>query len=354
MSKFILMIGLLSGLCIINSALAKNYDYAIRVGAPREYEMVYDVNQNYFYDQNGKPLLYFTAVGGSPSNDWAEGSQATSLSEYLPLPTGIHVRWFSVAENQFWEANYLFNQALLTRLSHYKVNHIIRKSKNVFMKYFDFTVYAVPSGLVTVWISGGGEIYLLGQFQAHKVDEPDWDSFAKSTLQWRELPNRQDFIKERLNDPDSAMSTIKAQLAAGKLPSSAPWKRFMHTYHWSLTVNDEFILKDYWAWYINGEKLYSYDGVKQTAPKAVPYFISFYIASNDSKKQLNRLNIEFDKEEIMAGFEQLTKAGSLTDDITLHLNIDPDFKELHAFLIKGNKSLELNNINPSLEDLYNN
>ena len=58
--------------------------------------------------------------------------------------------------------------------------------------------------------------------------------------------------------------------------------------------------------------------------------------------------------EIMASFEQLAKAGSLTDDITLHLNIDPDFKELHAFLIKGNKSLELNNINPSLEDLYNN
>lgn len=42
--------------------------------------------------------------------------------------------------------------------------------------------------------------------------------------------------------------------------------------------------------------------------------------------------------EIMASFEQLAKAGSLTEAITLHLNIDLDFNELHAFLIKAIKA----------------
>lgn len=328
----------------------KKYHYSIRVGAPIEYEMLYDFNENYLVDAQGQPLLHFTAVGGSPSRPWAEGNQGTSLSEENSLPYGIKVRWFSVVEDQFWEGNYQFDQAILQKLSDYTVNNVINRQTTSFTEYFQITVYVALNGLVFVWISSGGEKYLLAYFQARKVIEDDWDYFAESVLQRNITPSRENYIKECFNETHLSLITqAKQKVLEGELPN---WKRLLLTYPWVLSVNEEFQLKDYWAWFVNGEKLFTYAVGNNTTveQRPVPYFISFYI--QDKKQLLNRFNITFDREEIINGFEKLSMMNSNDKMIYLHINVTPDFQYIYAYLIKGSSTLELTKIKVSLEDLY--
>lgn len=340
----------------MTSATAKIYPYSINVGAAPKYDVLFDFDNNYFTDSEGKPLLRFTAIGGSPAIDWGGGSQATLLSEKNPLPTGIKVRWFSVVEDQFWEGEYQFNQELLQQLSQYKVNDIIDRTESMFMGNFDFTVYVVPGGLVTVWINGAGNIYVLAQFQARKVEENDWASFSEVLQRGKNFSiSRADYIKERLTDPDTVMGReTQQEIDKGTVPKdSAPWKRFMNIYHWVLTVNDEFILKDYFTRYVTAEQYYTYANEDQYAlkPRPVPKYLSYYLEDKNSKK-LHRLNLYLDPEETMSAFETLSKGGISMEPIKLHLSIDSAVKNIDVFLIQDKQSIELKKIKGQIDDLY--
>lgn len=66
--------------------MAKDYQYSVHVGAPDNYDVLYDFDKNYLTDANNQPLLHFACTGGSPSSAWGMGQQATLLSEINPLP----------------------------------------------------------------------------------------------------------------------------------------------------------------------------------------------------------------------------------------------------------------------------
>lgn len=61
-----------------------------------------------------------------------------------------------------------------------------------------FYVSVVPSGLVTIWISGAEQLKLLAQFQAKKTDI-DWEEFDKCTLATPiKYATREDFVSETI------------------------------------------------------------------------------------------------------------------------------------------------------------
>src|SRR5699024_2211125 len=125
-----------------------------------------------------------------------------------------------------------------------------------------------------------------------------------------------------------------------------PWKRLMKTYHWQLTVNKEFKLKDYWTWYVNGEKYFSYEkgyGFKTSPDRAVPYFLSIYIEKKSTQNSLERINLNLDKEEIINAFEKVTnnKPDSLMAPIEIKLEIDEDLSGMQVFVVHGNMRIEL-------------
>lgn len=343
------------GIYAMTSSSTKNYHYAIKVGAAPKYDVLFDFDNNYFTDSEGKTLLRFTAIGGSPASDWGDGDQGTLLSEKNPLPTGIKIRWFSVVEDQFWEGEYQFNQQLLQKLSKYKVNAVMHRLEAMFMESFDFIVYVVPGGLVTVWISGAGNTYVLAQFQARKVEENDWANFSRVLQMGKDYTiSRADYIKERLSDPDTVMGReTQQEIDNGTVPTdSVPWKRFMNTYRWVLTVNDEFTLKDYFTRYTTAEQYYTYSDENQYTlkPRPVPKYLSYYI--EDKTGQLHRLNLYLDPEETMSAFEKLSKESASAELIKLHLSIDSAVKNIDVFLIKDKQSIELKKIRGQIDDLY--
>lgn len=345
------------GLMTMTHASEKTYHYSIDVGSPPKYEMIYDFDQNYFTDKAGKPLIRFVIIGGSPADEWGMGSQATLLSERNPLPTGIKVRWFSVAENQFWESSYQFNQQTLSRLSQTQINDIINRQTYNMTDYLSFTVYTVPGGLVTVWINIGGERYILAQFQAKKVDEPNWDQFTQVLQRGKNYHiSREDFIQERLTETNTDMGKYTQQeITEGKLPTdSAPWKRMMLTYPWVLGVNDEFTLKDYYTRYTSAEHYYTYQDQNQLTlpPRPVPIYLSYYIEEAQTKT-LHRLNLYLDPEETMSAFAQLNKVNPQSAPIELFLSIDQAVRDIDVYVIKGQQTIELKKIQGQIDDLYN-
>lgn len=349
---FISLLGLAS-----MTSEAKEYDYTVEAGYPLNYPMQYSYN-NYLTDAKGNRLLNFFPAGGGATY-FGSGTQATLASERNPLPHGIHVQWFSVVENCFWEGDYVFNQNILNNLTHYTVLDILNRSTDRFTDIFGFTVYVAPGGLVSVWVSGGGEKFLVAQFQAKKmVVEPQWEVFYKSTQYSWYMPREEfrtfmmegmdDYIKKSFKGKAERFNTVQT----GTL-TSIPWQAAMKTYPWYLTINDPyFTLRDYVANYVNGEFKYTYFDDNQLAKnRAVPYQISYYYQEKQNNNKLTRGMITFDADEIMQGFKKMNLTPPLDAPINLYLDFND--KSLSAYLVKGNQKLELTKISAERPDLYN-
>lgn len=321
-----------------------NYNYHVEVGHPIEYQAIFDWNNSYLYDTYKQPLLDFGGEIGSGS-DWGNGTQITSLFYEGPIPSGIKVRWFSVMEDQFWEGEYKFNFSQLTALHHDKVWKTLYQEFSDPMKNgVSYTVYVVPGGLVTIWMNTSANKILLGQFQAKKIDIP-WEDFASSLL--IEM-NRENFIQMHLTSINTP-EYVRQEAKNNKLPSFVRWKRLMKTYSWKLKGSSNFILKDYFTRYVNGEQYYTYQGDLQQSERAVPHF--FYVYLEDKFGKITRLGITLDKEEIIAAFEKLNSKYSMNTEFTILIDETDDLQYTRIYLIVGEDKVSIN-ADCSLEDLY--
>ena len=336
------------------------FHYMVEAGATEGYDAIYDFNKNYLMDAQGQPVLHFTALGGTPESEWGGGSQATLLSEYHPLPAGIHVRWFSVAENKFYEGEYLFDREQLNRLMSYQVRDLFWRDTSAFNHFFSFDVNLVLGGLATVWISSAGERYLLAQFYVSEVQDNDWEGFIQIHRR-RSPPSREEFVESIFADPDSLMSTkTKQEIAEGRLPvDGAPWKRLMQKFPWKLVGDENFTMQDYFAFYMNGEQYFTYTDpakgfIQDRTVQPVPYRFSFYMADNTPEKKLHRINMYLKKDELLQQFEAMNKIEPANNPFELQVVVQPDFKKIFVYLVKGEHRIKLEMERAALTDLYSN
>lgn len=361
---FVFLLFCLLGIYTMSSH-AKVYNYIIQAGSPNNYPMSYDFEGNYFFNEKGQAFFNFTTPGGGSAVTWGNGTQATLLSEYHPLPYGINVRWFSFTENQFWEGRYVFNQQVLQKLPNYVVNNLLFKSKIPFTRYFAFKVYVTPSGLVTIWVSSEGEQFLLAQFYAKKMtpeQEPDWKVFyrralnpigkvikPRATYVDYLIKESEDYVKNSLKGKPEKFNTVQTK----KPYTAEPWLRTMKSYHWSLKLNNDFTLKDYLAWFVNGEKIFTYVGDNQlTVKRAAPYDFTIYFT--DKNNTLERVDLTLDAEEVMQAFQKIELTPPVGQAITLSVEMAKDYSKLNAYLIKDKTKIELKKIiKADLTDLYN-
>lgn len=369
MSYFNYKIIIISIVCLLGSynmsSSAKSYPYIIEAGSPNSYPMVYSFEGNYFFDAQGKAFLNFTTPGGGSNVFWGYGTQATQLSEINPLPYGINVRWFSALEDQFWEGRYIFKQDMLQKLPDHIVDNLLFRTKVPFARFFKFKVYVVTGGLVTVWAAAEGEQYLVGQFYAKKmINKPDWDDFYKQSINPMAsiAKPKQDYIDEitqRSNEFIKKLLNGKAEkfnIEQQEPYTAQPWLRTMKGYYWKLELNNSFELKDYLAWYVNGEKIFTYFGDDQLAVKrAVPYDFTMYFEDKNNNNELERADFILDPDEVMQAFQEFELIPPLDIPITLFVDIQPDYKKIFFYVVKGNKRVKLNKIlKAQRHDLYNN
>ncbi|MDI2091881.1 DUF2931 family protein, partial [Commensalibacter oyaizuii] len=244
----------------------KEYEYIAQVGSAGGYTMLPDFNHNYLTDQQGRIILPFT-TGGPVSKGWPGSDQATNVGEVQVLPYKITVRWYSIAEDQFWEGEALFDQKVLEHYAQLLGDDLTSLIVN----------YA-PGGLVTVWMSGGGNIYLITQFKAHKIDNVDWDDFI-TPLFGKFKESRERYLKYQLTGTKgktrycNLTKEIQQEIREHRVPDAEPWLRLMHKYSWVLKTNNLYELKRYSAVYANGEQYDTLQINNQTEPRAVPFVI---------------------------------------------------------------------------------
>lgn len=347
------------------SSSAKSYPYIIEAGSPNGYPMIYSSEGNYFFNEQGKIFLNFKTPGGGSNIVWGYGTQATGASEVNPLPYGINVMWFSALEDQFWEGRYIFNQEILQKLPNQVVDNLLFRTKVPFSHFFKFRVYVVTGGLVTVWVASEGEQYLLGQFYAKKmVNEPKWNEFySQSVESISRIPtSRQEFIKEIVKNTDDFIKRTlhgkaeKFNIEQEKPYTAQPWLRTMKGYYWQLELNKYFRLKDYLAWYVNGEKIFTYFGDDQLAVKrAVPYDFTIYFEDKENNNELERIDFTLSPDEVMQAFQEFELIPPLDLPVKLYVDIQKEYQGINFYVSKGNKRVKLNNIiKAQRHDLYNN
>ncbi|MDI2091909.1 DUF2931 family protein, partial [Commensalibacter oyaizuii] len=216
----------------------------------------------YFTDQQGRIILPFT-TGGPASKGWPGSDQATNVGERQVLPYKITVRWYSIAEDQFWEGEALFDQKVLEHYAQLLGDDLTSLIVN----------YA-PGGLITVWMSGGGNIYLITQFKAHKIDNVDWSEFIIPLMD--EDVSRKQYLDYQMQAKGKNYyrvidDKVQQEIREHRVPDAEPWLRLMHKYSWVLKTNNLYELKRYSAVYVNGEQYDTLQINNQAEPRAIPF-----------------------------------------------------------------------------------
>jgi len=316
----------------------KEYKYGVEVGSAGGYTMLPDFNHNYFTDQQGRIILPFT-TGGPVSKGWPGSDQATNLGETQILPYKITVRWYSIAEDQFWEGEAFFDQKQLEYYSHKLARSL------------DFIVNYAPGGLVTVWMSGlEGEIYLITQFKAHKINNVNWSEFIIPLMD--EDISRTKYLDRQIQKGGKSYyrvidDKVQQEIREHRVPDAEPWLRLMHRYSWVLKTNSLYELKRYSAVYVNGEQYDTLQINNQAEPRAIPFVIITDIEDIKNQQPI-RLVYTFNKEEIIDAFEKLSKEPG-SEPMQLYLDIDDKLTKVDLYLIKGSQKIEIKNVKISRE-----
>lgn len=313
------------------------YKYSVDVGSAGGYTMLPDFNHNYFTDQQGKIILPFT-TGGPVSKGWPGSDQATNLGEVQVLPYKITVRWYSIAEDQFWEGEAVFDQKKLELCL-----------QSLAGRFSNFIVNYAPGGLVTVWMSGNGAHYVVAQFKAHKIDNVDWSEFIIPLM--GEDISREKYLNRQMETEGKSYyrvidNNIQQEIREHRVPGAEPWLRLMHRYSWVLKINNLYDLKFYLTTYVNGEQYYTVQN-EQTQSRAIPSKIITIIEDHKTHQRI-RLDYDFNKDEIINAFEKLAKEQG-SEPIQLYLDIDEKLTKVDLYLIKGSQKIEINQVKISRE-----
>lgn len=341
--------------------------YKVFLGSPYNYPMDFDLGGNYFFDQNNK--IFYAFVSKKTDTYWGNGIATIGLegSKGTSLPYGVHLQWFSTAENQFWQGQYIFDQTQLEALMKRKINDVFKNKQTVLgEQVFYFKFYVVPDGLVTIWLYSNSEQYFIGQFKATRMQqEPDWPVFYKralANLYGKEIQARDTFIKNRLNDN---LHYVQKKLNGvvdkfdtdqqDKLLTANPWLALNKTYHWQFEVGERPVkLKDFWVYYANGEALFTYEAAKQLAVvKPIPFTIEFVLEDNRDHS-LKTMYINFDPSETKEVFDKLSDLSPKSAPLKIYIKLMADIKDTSVYVVKGTKRVELTKVSGNIESTKEN
>ncbi|MHC5224671.1 hypothetical protein [Ignatzschineria sp. LJL83] len=291
------------------------------------------------------------------------GGTETSNSNRGEFPTGIYLQWYSLFEKQGWEKRFDFNADFMEQLKYHCFRNVNQGFESCLVDRrtfgtdymsgrFSFDIYAMPSGLAYVYISGGGETYLLGELQAEPRDI-DFESY-KRTLGSRLNETGEEVFNRRLS-----YQTEEFQEAYhnGTLSfSTEQWERRMKRYNWELIGNSLYKVKGpYNGVYTNAEMYNIYEDGKNTFHDrhAPPNHLTVYLEGTELSPNpgvVERFRFRFDDDEIMNAFEEV-EALDPEGKIQLEVIVSSDLKSYRVLLTNGTKGVRLYPTMFNLEDI---
>ncbi|WP_342386913.1 DUF2931 family protein [Ignatzschineria larvae DSM 13226] len=340
------------------------YSYVVRLSAPKEYNLLFGGHNSYLYlselnEKSGnlvdRKVTTFPTLGDFKGGFWRLGSKVTSGGNEAEFPSGIFLRWYSLFEKQGWAGRYDFNPEFMSQIKQHCFMNVVRgyedcltAKKNI----FSFDIYAMPSGLAYVYISGAGETYFLGEIQAEPIDI-NFEIYKK-TLGSRLNETGDEVFNRRLSYQTEEFQ--KAYHDGTLSFSTEKWERRMKRYDWELVGNSFYKVKGpFNAVYTNAEMYNIYQDGKNTFRDrhAPPNHLTVYLEGTElspNPGRVERVRFKFDDDEIMEAFEVM-EAIDPNNKITLEIDMSADFKSHRLILANGNRAVRLKPTMFYIEDI---
>ena len=328
------------------------YEWLTLTTADEGYPM--KIRSGEFYNQNGE------SIAGIPadmylSSQWWDGDSGVMITgdQYRDIPARMKIKWYSYAEDQFYEGDFKINNEKISNL--FKEGTSCEKGN---YKYINVAI--APAGQVYLYLTGPNST-LIGAFQAKEYFV---DNFVKEMRITKEGITREISVKSRIED----MPLQTQQEIAEKRISTQIWKDINIHYPWNYTheVEDDqrplIMQKDkLGADYINGETSWcvSPDYFQNTNSKAIPLEIDAKFETQAGMKLVIRIypgnvnGVEAYKQpyairrareqELVKVFKDFyEKIGK--QPFSIHLKINDDFKTGKVYLKKVNVEQEIPNV----------
>ena len=335
------------------------YDWLVLTVADQGY-MMEILEGDFFYD-NGKSLASIPSRQVLQSQ-WWDGDSGVMISgeQFKSLPARMKIKWFSYAEDKFYEGDF--------KLDYDKIAALFKKGlqcKDGAQTYNYFKVAIAPGGQVFLYLIGGNN-KLVGSFLAKENHSLKWTDLGNSTNEGR----KDDVIHFQSESP---LQTQK-EIAENKINTSIwndinlnyPWKYTLEAQefkHLPLTMQKERKGVNY----LNGEKAWCTETeyFTNTSPKAIPteidgvfktsagrtFTIRIYPGNVDGKEP-NKQSYEVRRareQELVKLFKDFyEKVGK--QEFEIHLRMDEYFKNGKVFLKKGNIEQEIPNTEVQIFD----
>lgn len=284
---------------------------------------------------------------------WWNGESGLMITgeQYKELPARMKIKWFSYAEDKFYEGDF--------KLDYEKISNLFKqglKCSNGRTNYHYFKVAIAPGGQVFLYLMGGNAI-LLGSYQAEE----------NYLLKWTDLGNRSNDQRKNAVQHYQLKSPLQTQkeIAENRINTTI-WKDINIKYPWKYTLEaEEFenlaftMLKERKGVdYINGEQTWCTDTdyFIKTSHKAIPLEIDGVFKTAAGRTFTIRIypgnveGLEPNKQsyEVRRGREQkLVKLFKEfyekidRQDFDIHLRMDPHFQTGKVYLKKGNIEQEI-------------
>ncbi|HEX8504088.1 MAG TPA: DUF2931 family protein [Hymenobacter sp.] len=267
---------------------------------------------------------------GASGTAWAVGD------EMQAVPERLSARWFSYAEDKFYQGDFALPQEKLHALLKQGTWDL---EKNKPVTYNTFTVCVLLKGVVVVWLTGGNQV-LVGRYQAHE--------FQPSAAEYQDYygpAERTSMVKETREEMPAR---VQAEIKAGAL-STKRWDEYLKTYNWQVAFNVPFALREYALYGLNAERFtdpLTRDGlapyrqfVLTPVPKPVPR--RFYLHGTAEHGAHYEVRVsDFDEAETLAAFQTLHKL-SPGSPITLLFTLDKPFQKATLTLKNDAKQIPL-------------
>lgn len=266
--------------------------------APVDYPMEVISGTFFFKEQNvGLPI----PSGGTLRQGWGKSSSVYVLGdEPPPLPDRVEVKFYSYAENQFYQAEFaLPYDVILEKFQKFQPEE--PNDKN----YSHFILGIAPGGAVSVWL-GGPKVLEVFFGQAKKIEMSPEAAFA---LPFKSQEQSDHYVASAL-----AESVTPEQLARIKTHGApiGTWARYRNLYKWSPIFRDGKVSPRPMmpVHFLNGESYWiptKFDEELANTPKPLPLHMEF--RAQVAKDDIPFYIIDFEPIELMEAFEKLGANG---------------------------------------------
>ena len=243
--------------------------FAWSVETVADYGYPMKIKSGAFYDEKGEVIAGIPADMFLSLQWWSGSSGAMVVGEqYRPVPNSMQIKWFSYAEDKFYEGTFQLNKEKISVL--FKKG-ISCKDMQEDENFTDFKVAIAPGGQVFLYLNGYNAL-LVGAYQAQEIIVNDLKKEMGYTIDETRKESFEAYIKKMPIQTQQEIANKKISMDIWKdINLRYPWKYTLEAKGWKqdfLTMQEDRKL----AIFISGEHTGCTDIVYFTkaAPKPVP------------------------------------------------------------------------------------